>query len=373
MDKIKILYIHHAGCLAGAPKSLSYIIKGLDRTKFNPYLLNIEPGPVDQFFSKLPVEILSEKGIRPFHGSTVVEKSFKLFLRNWIFLVPSIFKAYKFIKKLDVKLIHLNSTCLFAFAIAAKMNKVKVISHVREPLRNGIWGAPLRFFCNRYVDGYIAICENDLDSLKIPNSKRIKKEVIYNFVDLSKTVVNRDVLRDELNLNKDDIIFLYLARFSKSNGWKELIRTIEKHITEQHNFHFVFVGANDELQLSNTTARNIHLIPFREDVEDVLCSSDVFICPFIEPHFARGVIEASAHGLPVLGSNIGGVNELIRNDETGYLYNSEDELINKINLLGNNIVLRKCLGAKGVLYAKENFDLEKNLNLTYNFYNEILK
>ncbi|WP_165732996.1 glycosyltransferase family 4 protein [Polaribacter sp. 20A6] len=370
--KNKILYVHHAGCLAGAPKSLSYIIKGLDKNKYTPYLVNIERGPVDEFFNKLPVKILKLKGAKPFHGSTVVEKSLKLFIRNLIFLIPTIFKANRFIKKMDFDLIHLNSTCLFAFAIAAKWNKVKVVCHVREPLRKGIWGTPLRYFCNRFVDGFIAICENDLNSLKIKKSNQVKKEVIYNFVDLSKDIKNKNILREELKLKKGDVLFLYLARFSKSNGWKELISTIENKIDENENFHFVFVGAKNEYELNFSKNKNIHILPFREDVDDVLFSSDVFICPFVEPHFARGIIEASAHSISVLGTNIGGVNELIINNSTGFLYNSEEELIEKIHLLGNNPDLRIRLGKSGKEFSEVNFDLDKNLNKTYSFYSKIL-
>jgi glycosyltransferase involved in cell wall biosynthesis len=370
--KRNILFINHAGSLGGAPKSMSYIIKNLDKDRFKPMLINIESGPVNDFFKTLQVEFKRVKGIKPFHGSTVVEKSAKLFIRNYLFVIPSIINSYFILKKIKPDIIHLNSTCLFPVAIAAKIHNIKVISHVREPLRKGIWGAPLRFFCKKFVDGFIAICKNDLDSLNLLDKSTFKSEVIYNFVEQPKPFSGNNLLKNELNLKIEDVVFLYLARFSKSNGWKELIEIV-KPLTETFlNYHFVFVGAQGKSQLNYCNNSNIHLLPFRQDVEMILNCSDVFICPFVEPHFARGVIEASSYGLPIIGANIGGVNELVVHNETGFLYSKNSELEKYIKLLGTDSQKRKELGKKGVAFAELKFKLELNLAKTYQFYDNFL-
>lgn len=372
-EKLKILYVHHAGGFGGAPKSMSYIIKSLDREKYSPILINISEGPINDFFSTLPVKLMLVKGIRPFHGSTVVEKSIKLFIRNWIFLLPSILKANKIIKNQNIDLIHLNSTCLFAFAIAAKWNGVKVICHVREPLREGFWGNPLRYFCKKYIEGFIAICHYDLSSLKIPNSSRIKKEVIYNFVEPATINLLNKSFRSELGIKDDEVLFLYLARFSKSNGWIDLVKMAEEIVNQKPNYHFVLVGASNANQTNFTNSKNIHILPFRQDVSSILESTDVFVCPFTEPHFARGVIEASAFGIPVIGSNIGGVEELVIHNKTGFLYSDKDEFIEFAYILGEDKGLRKNMGANGILLVKDKFEMCKNLEQTFHFYNEFIK
>lgn len=372
MDKkIKILYVHHAGGFGGAPKSMSYIVKSLNTTEYAPILLNIASGPINEFFSKLPIKLIFASGIRPFHGTTVVEKSIKLFLRNWIFLIPSIFKAHRIIKEIKPTLIHLNSTCLFAFAIAAKWNNIKVVCHVREPIRGGIWGMPLRFFCKRNVDGFIAICEFDLNSLRIRNSSKVKKEVIYNFVEPIDINYSKNDFRMELGLQNHDVLFLYLARFSKSNGWMELIKMAEEVVKLHSNYHFVLVGASDS-QMNYSTSKNIRILQFTEDINSILESADVFVCPFTEPHFARGVIEASAFGIPVIGSNVGGVNELIIHNETGFLYSNQTEFLEFTERLGENEDLRNDMGINGRKLVNEKFEMNKNLQRTFQFYNQII-
>ncbi|EPR65760.1 glycosyltransferase family 4 protein [Cyclobacterium qasimii] len=367
----KILYIHHYGGFSGAAKSLSYIIKNIDNTKYSPLLLNIEEGPVNNFFSEIPVKMIKAPGIRAFHGSTVVEKSFKLFVRNWVFLLPSIFKAYRILKRENPDVIHLNSTCLFAFGIAGYLLKIKVICHVREPLRNGLWGFPLRIFCKKFISNYIAICKFDLDSLRLSNSSKYKSEIIYNFVEKLQ-IVERDILVSKLGIANTDIIFLYLARFSKSNGWEVLINMAKKAIKDNPNYHFVMVGAQNENNLRYNDIQNIHVFPFVKDVETFLCGADVFVCPFVLPHFARGVIEASAAGLPIIGSNIGGVNELVVHESTGFLYGNESEFIKYVNVLGTDKLLRNTMGENGVNFAKINFDMNKNLIKTFSFYSKVI-
>lgn len=377
IKKSNILFVHHAGGLGGAPKSMSYIIKNLDASSYTSTLINITEGPVNDFFRSIPVNLIIDKRIKAFHGSTVVEKSLKLFIYNWVYLIPSVFRAVKIINNLKPDLVHLNSTCLFAFSIAAKLSRVKpkVICHVREPLRNGLWGAPLRFFCKRNVNGFIGISKFDLGSLKIRNSEKgIKTKLIYNFVNIEEYApgVSTNNLREKLNIKPGEIVFLYLARFAKSNGWEFLIEMAKGIVTKYKNYHFILLGASEKQVEEIKLPNNIHIMAFTNGVIDILRQSDVFVCPFVEPHFARGVIEASAVGLPILASKIGGVDELVKDGSTGFLYETAKQFSNYAVQLGGDEKLRTSLGENGRLFAEESFEQMKNLKETYKFYNEIL-
>ncbi|MBX3257350.1 MAG: glycosyltransferase family 4 protein [Chitinophagaceae bacterium] len=367
----KILYIHHSGAWGGAPKSMSYIIQHLNKNEFESKLINISEGPINDFFRKeLSISLHVVKGVKPFHGSTVAPKGFKLLIRNYLYLFPSLFNAYKIIKKEKPDLIHLNSTCLFVFSIAAKMLHIPVIVHVREPLRKGFWGAPLRFFTKKTVNGIIAISKYDLRSLNLPNSM-IYQTVIYNFVDEFYDGYRQGELKQSLGINPDNVVFLYLARFAKGNGWKELIH-MAKHLTLNNpKLHFVLAGSNDSIDVNKYRTNNIHIIPFQAEINSLLRGADIFVCPFTEPHFARGVIEASAFSLPVIGADIGGVNELIVHGKTGYLYSSRKEFLEYALRLANNEELRNKLGKAGYQHAIKKFNFTKNLEETYSFYNKI--
>jgi hypothetical protein len=85
IKKSNILFVHHAGGFGGAPKSMSYIIKNLDASSYTSTLINITEGPVNDFFRGIPVNLIIDKRIKAFHGSTVVEKALNfLFITGFI-------------------------------------------------------------------------------------------------------------------------------------------------------------------------------------------------------------------------------------------------------------------------------------------------
>lgn len=373
MKRKKILFVHHAGAFGGAPKSMSYIIKNLNTEFFSPVLLNIAEGPINNFFKKeLPCDlIVDDQWVRPFHGSYVVEWTFILFLRNWLFLIPSILKACFLLKKIKPDLVHLNSTCLFAFSIAAKILKIPTVCHVREPIRNGMAGWPLRFFNKITVKGFIAISQFDLDSLG-PIPPRVFRTVIHNFVDKFHGEVNPKgrLMRDEIGAREGDVVFLYLARFAESNGWRKLIEMGKKAVRESNRIHFVLIGASKDEHYHYVDDR-IHILPFSTETDKFFLSADVFVCPFVLPHFARGIIEASSYALPTIGNDIGGVNELVEDGKTGFLYATESEFIDCCLKLATDIELRRELGKNAFNSAIKRFNIEYNLKETYNFYEKV--
>lgn len=377
----KILYIHHTGVLCGAPRSVALLISKLDKTKYIPVVLMLEDGPARKLFMDAGAEVIVDSRLGAFHGTKVSGMSFRLFIRNLLYMPSTNYFGKKIIREINPDLIHLTSTCLFQHAkIAKKINKnLPIITHVREPLLDSIFGKVLRVMNYKYVDAYIAIEEYDLSKMKTKN--KIAR-IVYNFVDFNSynTNIKSSILRDELNISNDNKIFLYLARISKSNGTLEMVRTLNK-VSLDKKYHFVIVGAtaNKENSYENQVAiecmrnRNIHLLKFRNDIPEVIASSDVMIVPFIEPHFSRTVIEAAAMGIPSIVSNVKGLDELVIDGKTGFIYNhiDENDLINKINKIGNDDSLRQKLGMNAEKRAKKLFDAETNANKTFEVYEEL--
>ncbi|MBD8490086.1 glycosyltransferase family 4 protein [Echinicola sp. CAU 1574] len=378
--KSKILFFHHSGNLGGAPKSLSYILGGINHEEFDAKVMNIFNGPGNDVIGNVgvPLEIVS--GIRPFHGSNVSPKSILLLLKNFFFLQNSIKNAKRIIKKENPDIVYLNSTCLFPVAIAAKKinPNLTVICHVREPIRKGIYGLPLRFFSKKYVDGFIAISAYDMKSLNFSNSfndTKVKKRIIHNFVEkaeFTKRKLNIDGRKD-FGINKKDIVFLYLARFSPGNGWEKLISYAREIVSKDDSVKFILAGANDNSQIEANKYENIILLPFIKNPESLIKSSNIFVCPFEEPHFSRGVIEASSHGVPILASDVGSLNELVLHGKTGYLYSNKNEFLKFAWKLIKNEELREGLGDGGIEFSKRNFSFDLNLKMTYDFIEDVRK
>lgn len=380
-DKVKILYVHHSGNLGGAPRSLSFLLDRLDFSLCKVDLLCIADGPGIQIFRGRPIRILMNQKIYPFHGSTVSGSSLKILVRNILRAPQSFIEARKSIKQNMPDLIHLNSSCLFVVALAAKsINKdIKIICHVREPLlKNSISAGLMRYFNYKLIDRFIAIDEFSAGTMR--SKKSIP--VIYNSVNFSdfNTSFHSQKLRLELGLDSEAIIFLYLARFSESNGTLPLVEAAEKLIQDYPNFHFVIAGYKTEYIDSYTSKilrlfqnkKQIHIMPFRTDVREMIASSDILVVPFTKPHFARSIVEASALGKPSIGNDVGGVNELIDNEVTGLLYHDESELMKHCISLGTNWRLREELGRNASNFARNNFDNVVNSEKIFEVYRQLI-
>ncbi|WP_031529040.1 glycosyltransferase family 4 protein [Dyadobacter crusticola] len=381
MNKEKILFVHHSGNLGGAPRSLSFLLDKINYVRYDVNLLCIKKGPGLNLFKERPLRLFITENIFPFHGSTVSGMHFKLFVKNFLFLPQSFLNARKFIQDNRPKLIHLNSSCLFAVAIAAKsVNKeIKVVCHVREPLlKNSLCGKVIKHFAFKYVDEFIAIDKFSAASMKTRGNVRIIYNAV-NFEDYNSKIAS-NILREELNLPINSIIFLYLARFSESNGTLALVEAARTLTAKHSNFHFVVAGLKPELTDTYTNKvvqsangdPQIHFIPFREDVPSIIASSDILVVPFTKPHFARSIVEASAMGKPSIGANLGGVNELIVDKVTGFLYETPEQFCKYCEILGNDQPARRKMGGQAELFARKNFDNQINSQRVFQVYEELL-
>lgn len=382
-NKIRILFFHHGGNQGGAPRSLAFLIDHMDKTKYEPYVLCcMDYEDNKKLFESVGAEVLYEPKMGAWHGSTVSGMSPGMLYFNLKHVIPTYFGITKVVEKINPDIIHLNSTCLAfaAKAIRKKFPELPIICHVREPLLEGIWGDILRKLNDESVDRYVAIEKYDADSLHTS----LPVEVVYNFVDFDSynENVKSDCLRREFNIPRDEFLMLYLARISPENGALEMLEHLLPLLKREKNMHLCLVGATPDnrtqylldVEKLCENIDNVHILPFRKDVPNVISSADVMLVPFQKPHFARSVIEAAAMGVPSIASDIGGVNEIVIDKETGLLFNWKtfDGIVSQCEKLAKDVAYRKMLGENAVRFAHENFDAVKNSKRTCEVYNNVL-
>lgn len=164
----------------------------------------------------------------------------------------------------------------------------------------------------------------------------VLKDVIYNPYIMSKS----NNINDNQN---DEIIFGFVGRLDKSKGIEFLLTQFKKSNIE--NKLYVFGTTNDKsyeeyLKLEYQDER---IIFFGHKTPDYIYNNIThLIVPSLwhEP-FGRIIIEANAYGIPVLGSNRGGIPEIIEVDKTGYIFNPGQEnnfldMLNKIKKMKFN-------------------------------------
>jgi glycosyltransferase involved in cell wall biosynthesis len=122
---------------------------------------------------------------------------------------------------------------------------------------------------------------------------------------------------------------LYLGRVDLHKGLAVLTDAIKNTNRGSINWHIA--GSGDYLDQMRHELRDYGNVTFHGWVtgtykENLFCLCDVFVLPSICYEVAGLVIlEAYKHGIPVIGSRIGGIPEMIKQDETGFLFEPGDE------------------------------------------------
>jgi len=118
----------------------------------------------------------------------------------------------------------------------------------------------------------------------------------------------------------------------------------------------------------------IHWLGYQADPSSLLQASDIFVLSSTGEAFGLVLTEAMACGVPVVGSRSGAIPEIVADGVTGLLAAPRDEasFAEAIETLAANEALRKQMGANGLVRAREEFSLKKNVEATLRIYDSVL-
>ena len=149
-----------------------------------------------------------------------------------------------------------------------------------------------------------------------------KTKLSWNSVDINKfSNKNNDSFKKENKL-LDKPIVLFVGNLIKRKNVDSLLEA--KKIANS-DYYLVVVGEGPlfkklKKKAEEENIRDVIFTGSRNDVEDIIPSADVLILPSFSESFGLVLIEALACGKPVIGSDVGGISEII-NDDVGLLVN----------------------------------------------------
>ena len=226
-------------------------------------------------------------------------------------------------------------------------------------------------FIYKMPDTIITTCKSTREELIRTN--KIREDQILSIptgVNLEKYDVSRNGspgVRGKLGIdNKCPVI----STIAVLRSWKRhdiFIDAAKKVIQEVPEAKFLIVGEgpqreNIEKRIKGLgLTENVMMIGYREDVPDILAITDVSV---LVSDSAEGVpqivVQSLAMEKPVIGTDVGGIPELVRNGETGILIepNNPDMLADKILFLIANRELAKKMGEAGRRLVEKEFTSE---------------
>ncbi len=188
----------------------------------------------------------------------------------------------------------------------------------------------------------------------------------------------RRALRGELDIGVDDLVVSIVARLRASKNHLRLIEAAERAAAATETaVHLVIVGAGPERSRIERAAASasipVHLVGHQSDVSPYLAISDVAALPSLLEPWGFSVAEAMAAGVPVLGSKIGGIPELI-GEEGGVLVDPLDiaDMAQKLTDLLQDESRRNEMGAAGRKRFQRHLGAEAAARRWRECYNEVI-
>lgn len=248
------------------------------------------------------------------------------------------------------------------------------LSHISMNVRNKLSCE----FC-KYIDIFIS------------PSKRLKDIILKKGYDLDIRYMKNGLdlesygsIERDKQPNGQKIKILMLGYISYHKGIYIIIDALERLVRSGHtNVELILVGLiEDRYRLMESIIRKklsnyVKVLGkvSEESKIELFKEADIFVLPSLwYENQPLSIIEAMASGLPIIGSNVGGIPEMIRDGETGFLFmrGDSEDLYLKLDDLISNHEKRLEFGAFGRTIAFKEYDIHKNIKDILELYKELV-
>lgn len=383
---IPILYVHSSSTLYGADQVLLALITHLDKTRFKPFVIVPEQGPLVAALQNLGAKVLVES-LSVLHRSLNPAYWWCFFAR----LPGSTRRLQWLINKYQVKLVHTNTSHVYNGALAAHVSGVPHVWHIREigVMLTGL-GYLLRRFIYTYSDAIIVVSSAVGQVFWGQPTLDPKIHIVYDGVNTAKFHPNLDStsLRIELGVELSSPLVGVVGRICYWKGHKLFLQAASQVRRDFPEARFLIVGdavtpgdyrfKQDLLRLvqSLDLEQSVIFTGARSDIPNVMAALDILVLPSETPEpFGLVILEAMATGRPVIATAHGGPLETVVNGETGYLVPPGDPraMAEAIVSLLRAPDIAKRMGQAGRLRCEQLFDVGRNAQEIVRIYENILR
>ena len=213
------------------------------------------------------------------------------------------------------------------------------------------------------------------DTLNLFDIKK-KIDVIPNFIDTEAIGTKDKPCKRTLLAKKEEKILTHISNFRPLKRIVDVI-DIFKGINSKIDSKLMMIGEGPEKRKAiryvsdNKLKDKVLFLGNSNEIDKILCYSDLFLLPSEKESFGLSALEAMAHGVPIISSNAGGIPEVNLNGKTGFISNigDTDSMINNAMSLLSNPQKHKLFKKQAQLQAKK-FDLESVVDSYERIYND---
>ncbi len=149
--------------------------------------------------------------------------------------------------------------------------------------------------------------------------------VIHNFIDIHRGDMASTVCKKSQYAPEDEFILMHASNFRPVKRVTDVVRIFSR-VREAVPAKLLLVGEGPDRLLVQQVVKemglqdHVHFLGQVDLIDDLLKCADIFLLPSEQESFGLVALEAMNCGVPVIGTQIGGIPEVVKHGETGYLF-----------------------------------------------------
>lgn len=269
----------------------------------------------------------------PFKGKLV---NLKRPLSKRFFDIDGWKQLANYIKENNPDIIQANAGDTLKFVALSKLFfrwKTPVVYRNANKVSDFITSRP-KFIFNKFLVNQLQhiISVSELCRLDFIKTYRVPSETTTMVpIGIEAVSVNKTLAADILPYFSSGKVIVNVASLVPEKNHEALLRITREVIKEYSNVKVLILGdgkLRESLQQQITALgleNHVVLLGYRSDVLSILSNADVFTLPSRIEGLPGVILEAFYCEVPVVAYNVGGISEVVRNDETGWLIDKDNE------------------------------------------------
>lgn len=360
MKKIKLCFMTGTLEPGGTENQIFLLCKYVDRTKFFPVLVSLRGGPMKENFESVGVPVI------------IIGKRFKFdivaFLRIFLCLLrikPDILQTFMFTSNTWGR-------------IAGIFSGMPVM--VASERSTDLWKKNHHFFIDKFLGFFTDKIVCNSESVKSHYEKKLgqisrKLIVIKNGIDLE-----RFSFDNSKPVQKKEKIVLTVSRISPEKGIQFLIEAAKIVLKKTKDVKFLIAGKGplrkelEDLVKKHKIQDRVIFSGYIKNIENLISESDVVILPSLWEGLPNILLEAMAMKKPIIATDVGGVREIVKNGENGFIVKPAcaREIAKRIIDVLTDEKNSLRMGENGYRFVKGNFDVKKMVSSYQCLYTELI-
>ena len=248
------------------------------------------------------------------------------------------------------------------------------------PLLNWLVYYPVEKWLSKYTDKLITINNEDYNYAKKFKAKKVYKidgvgvdagkfNIVLN--DKEKEQLRKELssINDSFKINKEDIVITYVAELIPRKNQDMIIDVMNElvHSDEScsddncssQNIKLLLVGTGALHDKYTSRIKKLHLesnillAGYRRDVPKILKISDIAVSCSKHEGLPFNLVEAQMSGLPIVATDCRGNNEVVIENQNGYLVKDKEKFKHKLLKLLNSEKMRTRMGKNALENSKK--------------------